>query len=78
MQAPWTEIGRLDSDVRDIKSQLNQMAQSHEVHQMRSNVDSLENTVREISSASQGLRYDIEALKEEMRCLRAELIPELN
>ena len=75
MQAPWTEVGRLESDVRDIKSQLNQMAKSYEVHQISGNVDSLGNTVREISSAFDELRFELETVKEEMRVLREELMP---
>jgi hypothetical protein len=78
MQAPWTEIGRLQSDVSQIKNQLHQMAQSHEVHQITRNVDSLECTVQEISSASDGIRTELETLREEVRLLREELIPTVN
>ncbi len=74
MQAPWTEIGRLESDVRDIKSQLSQFSKSYELQQVDSNVGGLEHTVREISSSFDGLRYELEALREEIRTLREELI----
>ncbi len=74
MQAPWTEIGRLESDVRDIKNQLSQSAKSYELQQISSDVDSLERTVRGISSSFDEFRYELETLKEEMRTLREELI----
>jgi archaellum component FlaC len=66
MQAPWTEIGRLESDVRDINSKLHQVAQSHEIHQVSSDVGRLEHTVREISATCAGLRNELETMRQEM------------
>lgn len=66
MQPPWTEIGRLESDVREIKDQVNRMVQSHEIQQITSNVASLERAMREVSSTLDGVRHELETLKEEM------------
>jgi uncharacterized protein YhaN len=73
MQAPWTEIGRIESDVRDLKNQISQMVKSYEWQQVRSDVDSLERTLREVSSEFTELRYEIETLREEMRIIREEI-----
>ena len=59
-QAPWTEIGRLQSDVSDIKRQLNNKVDNHEIHTLRNNVDSLERSMWELSSSVDELRGRIE------------------
>ena len=66
MQAPWTEIGRLESDVREIKSKLDRTVERHQLEQVNSNVVSLESTVRELRSTCDGLRYELETLREEV------------
>jgi len=60
MQAPWTEIGRLQSEVSDINRQLNGKVESYEVHAIRSNVDSLERSFRSLSSDFDELRFRVE------------------
>ena len=59
-QAPWTEVGRLQSDVSDIKRQLNGKVDDHEIYSLRSKVDSLEHSLREISTSLDEFRYRIE------------------
>ena len=69
MQAPWTEIGRLESDVREIKNKLASTVERHQVEQINRNVTILESNTRKISSLCAELRYDLETLREEVRTL---------
>ena len=50
-EAPWTQIGSLQIDVQDIKSELRRKVDDHEIHALSRRVDSLEHTVREASSS---------------------------
>ena len=73
IQAPWTEIGRLQSDVSDIKRQLNGKVESHEIHSLKSNVDSMERSLREISSNFDALRYRVEETENKIDQILLEL-----
>lgn len=53
---------RVEQIERDIRGKADQ----HEIHTLRSNVDSLERTNREISAVVDGLRYEFEALKDQV------------
>lgn len=64
MNAPWTEIGRLQQDVQSLENKLNGKADSYEISSLRSNVDHLEHTMREISSALDGFRTELQTLQE--------------
>ena len=66
MQAPWTDIGRLESDVREIKSQTSQMAKAYEVSQISRNVDSLKCELQTLSTVLDGLRYELQTVQEEV------------
>jgi predicted RNase H-like nuclease (RuvC/YqgF family) len=48
--------------INDIERKANEAASKHEVYALRSNVDSLERTVRELSTCIDGLRATSEAL----------------
>lgn len=48
-------IGGIEFEVRDIRSLIERKADQHEIHTLRSNVDSLEHTVRELSARIDGL-----------------------
>jgi len=69
MQAPWTEIGGLQSEIRDIKSELGQMVRSYELHSLTSRVDRLEHSVRETSSQVNELLSRIETVENRTRGL---------
>ena len=62
MNAPWTDLGRVESDIRDVKSQLSSFAKSYEFHEISRRVDTLECSVREIGTSLDGFRYEIEEL----------------
>ena len=70
MQPPWTEIGRLETDVRGIQSTLNQKANKYEIHQTNSTMDSLQHTIRKLSATLDGFRSELEILREEIRVLK--------
>jgi len=69
---PCSDTGRLQGEIRDLERKVSQCAQSHEVHQTCRDVDSLEHTVRELSSLVDGFRYELEGLREEMRIIKEE------
>lgn len=64
MQAPWTDVGRLQSDVRQITDQMWGKADSHEVRSLRSDVVRLEGELREVNSTLDGLRSELQALRQ--------------
>ena len=53
---PWTGLGRVEAEISSIKSELNRKADSHETHSLRSDVDRLEHTVRELRTEVDGVR----------------------
>ena len=54
---------RVEQIERDIRGKADQ----DEIHTLSSNVDSLERANREISAVVDGLRYELEALKDQVR-----------
>lgn len=68
---PWSDIGRLQNNVRSLESNLNRKVDAHEIHTTNRNVDSLERTVRELSSTVDGLSSELQTLQAEMRDLQA-------
>ena len=70
-QNPFTPGGY---DYSHLERQLHDKADRHEIHSLRSNVDSLEHTVRELGSEITELRSRCERLQEAVR----ELNPGLN
>ena len=58
---PFTQAGH---DLHELDSRINQKADSSELASLRSNVDGLESALRELSSAFDGLRYELQALQE--------------
>jgi predicted nucleic acid-binding Zn-ribbon protein len=61
---PFSDVGY---DLADIKRQLSQKADNHEILTLRSHVDSLEHALREASSEIDGLRSRCERLEEAVR-----------
>ena len=64
MQAPWTDVGRLQSDVQQISDQIWRKADSHEIDSLRSDVVRLEGELREVNSTLDGLRSELQALRQ--------------
>jgi predicted nucleic acid-binding Zn-ribbon protein len=64
MQAPWTDVGRLQSDVQQIGNQICRKADSHEIDSLRSDVVRLESELREVNATLDGLRSELQALRQ--------------
>ncbi len=67
MQAPWTEIGRLESEVRDIKSSMWKYAESYKVDEVNSRLDRVECTMWEISSKVDELQSRLDEQENRLR-----------
>lgn len=67
MQAPWTEIGRLQQDVQQLKNQLSQKANDYEIHETNRRLDSLEYSCRKLSSQIDGLLARMQEMEESRR-----------
>lgn len=63
-EPPWTNLGRLESEVSDIKRQLSDMARSHEVHAVAGRLRSVEYTLQEMRTELDGLCYRVQVLEE--------------
>ena len=57
---PWSDIGRLQSDFRNLEQQLRNKADDYEVHATNSKVAHLERALRELSTTFDELRYRLE------------------
>lgn len=57
---------RTEWRVNDIERSLRGKAESHEVSSLRSDVDGLERTIREMRSLCDGLRFELETYKSEL------------
>ncbi len=60
MNAPWTDIGRVESDVSDIRNQLRDKVDRYEL-------SSIGNDVSRAEQGISGLRSDMEAQLSELR-----------
>jgi hypothetical protein len=68
-QPPWTDIGRIQQDVDQIKSELHRKADSHEIYQIKSTLDRLEHSIGEVSALSSGLSSAVETLQNKIEVL---------
>jgi len=64
---PTSQIGQLESEVRNVKSDLSGKASSHEVHSALSRLDSLEHSVGEIRATCDGFSSRLSAIQESLR-----------
>lgn len=78
--APWTSLGRLESDIQSLQQELRRKAESYEIHNLESKIqhkadnhetymlssrlDTLEHTCREIRTDIDGLLVRLQALEE--------------
>ncbi|KKK63382.1 hypothetical protein LCGC14_2994850 [marine sediment metagenome] len=69
LEAPWTGLGRLQSDVDNLSSRIQGKADSHEVYSLKSRLDSLERTVGEIRSLVDGFDYRLQATEDALRLM---------
>jgi chromosome segregation ATPase len=67
MNPPWTGLGRVESDIQQIQSELRGKSASHEVHTLSGRLDGLEREVREIRSEVDGFRFELQRVQEDAR-----------
>ena len=67
MNPPWTSLGRVESDIQQIQSELRGKAASHEFHTLSSRLDGLEREIREIRSEIDGFRFELQRVQEDAR-----------
>lgn len=60
---------RTEWRINDIERKVDRKADEYEVSQARRDVDSLERTVRELSSMVDGLRHELEACQDQVNQL---------
>ena len=64
--APWTEIGRCQQDIHSIKSELHRKVDEHEISSINRRLDSLEHTVREISTSVDGIIFRLQTCEDKL------------
>jgi hypothetical protein len=62
---PWTDIGRLQSEIELVKAQLHAKAEYYQMDSIRHSMDCLECTMREIRSEIAGLCHRLQTLEED-------------
>ncbi len=60
---PWTEIGRIQTEVDSLKSELRGKVDNHELHSTKSTLARLEHSLGAIHTEVDGLCARIEALE---------------
>lgn len=59
-------IGGVEYEVQDLRNEIARKADQHEIHMLRSDVGSLEHTVRGLSAQVDGLRQRLSELEQAM------------
>ena len=60
---PCSDTGRLQSDLSNLECTVRDKAESYEVSSLRSDVDRMEYTVRELSAEVVQLRYELQRVE---------------
>ena len=63
-RAPWTDTGRLQSDILSIKSELSRKVNNYEITSLNSKVVSLEHTLGELCTKVTGLCSQLQELQQ--------------
>ena len=58
-------IGGVEYEIRDLRSEISRKADQHEIHSLRSTVDSLERTVSQLNTDIDGLRHRLSEMEQE-------------
>jgi len=66
LREPWSDIGRLQSDIRDLQNKLGQFAQSYEL-------TPLQNNIRNLQDENSSLRRDLDDVRSAIDILREEV-----
>ncbi|MGM0589240.1 MAG: hypothetical protein ACQETE_12535 [Bacteroidota bacterium] len=66
-RAPWSDIGRLQSEMQQIKNDVRTKADSHELSSINRRMDNLEHSMRELSAKVDGVLSELRQLQEDRR-----------
>lgn len=75
-QAPWTDIGSLQSDVRQLRDELRNKAKDYEIHALNSRVDSLERACGQLRSEIDGLLSRMQEMEANIRQIELNQLPQ--
>ena len=67
--APWSQLGQLESEINNVRRDLSNKAESHEVRSALSRLDSVERTIGGLESSLSRLEYQLQELQENFRQL---------
>lgn len=65
MSVPWSEIGRLQSDVTSLENKMHGKADKYELSSIKNDVASLESSFRELDAKIDRMEYRLQALEED-------------
>jgi len=63
---PTSQLGQLESEIRNLKSEIGRKANDYEVNTLRNKMDSLEYSIREVRSQVDGLLFKMQKLEEDI------------
>lgn len=65
-QAPWSEIGRIQSDVQQIRNDIRGKVDDYKIHEISRRLDSLECSLREVGSEVAGFQSELHEVQEKI------------
>lgn len=68
-QTPWTEIGSLQSDIRDLQTKVNQLPRNHELSDLDRKILNVSNQLSSLEGKIDTLTNDFESLQYNLRNL---------
>jgi peptidoglycan hydrolase CwlO-like protein len=63
--APWSDIGRIQQELNQVKNDLRNKPNSYEISSINSKLDSLERAMRELGSTLTEIQYRLQELEED-------------
>lgn len=63
-RAPWTDVGRLQSEVQSIKNDLRNKADNYEISSMKSRISDIERSMRDLNNLAHRIDYRLKNLEE--------------
>ena len=70
MSAPWTEIGKLQMDLDELKREVQRKVPNHEMDQVSRRFSKLEQTIHHLEHTVQHLEQNVQTLKEQVETIR--------
>ena len=64
---PCSDSGQLQSEISQVRSKVDSKANIYDLDSLRSRVDSLESSLREVSSQVNNMEYRLQELEEDKR-----------